>query len=231
MMSRPNSITGHTPRGYQVDTQGPSPPATLSTARPGTGYHFFASDLRKRLRDTTSFGPESIHSAVERRWKAMSKNERARYDAMAYENRFGPRTPASTASIPFNLHKDRLPSTPKPSPQQISLLSSSPVRNGSPNLGSGRVKPKCTWRGARPFAATPTPQASHAAVALPSSPPVLGQVSSSRLNAAPQPRGFPKIKAERHPRIKTEAPPQAPQAPQRGAKRKVVEFIDLTSDD
>jgi hypothetical protein len=224
--SRPNAANGYALRGDRINADGrkpPSPPATSPIARPGTvaGYNLFASELGVRLRDLHSFKTsEDIQDAIVMRWKELSDMQREVYDARAVRNQILAGTPAPSTPVPFDLHKDRLPSTPKPSPRWGPLAASSPAFNGSPKPGSGRVKPKCTWRGARPSPPTPIPQTFTAAPASSPSPRVLGPISSSRLNAIPFPRGEPKIK--------TEAPPRVTP---RGAKRTFAEVIDLTEDD
>ena len=221
--SRPNSANGHALRGDRINAGGrkpPSPPATSPIARPGAvaGYNLFASELGERLRYLYSFWTsETIQDAIVMRWKELSDMEREVYDARAVRNQILAGTPAPSTPVPFDLHKDRLPSTPKPSPWWGPVAASSPAFNGSPEPGSGRAKPKCTWRGARP--SPPTPQAFATGPASSPSPRVLGSISSSRLNAIPLPRGEPKIK--------TEAPPQGTS---RGAKRTFAEVIDLTED-
>lgn len=205
-----------------------TPPPTQAT--PATGYGIFAHELGVRLRTMTSFTtPQSIHTAITKRWNAMSIQDRQHYNAKAATLQHLSSTSVPSLAVLFNPHRDPLPSTPKPSPCGPARSSQSTHVHGSPNVVGQHVAPRNGWRAAGRPASTPTPRHGAAATAAaaaatfhsPSPSRGFAPVSATRLNSVRGPRG--------HPKIKTEAVPRA--AAPAGARRVAVEVIDLTGED
>jgi hypothetical protein len=203
------------------NTQGPlftpaDSPRTLPLSV--VAYNLFVDEFGARLRKLGDFTPQSIQDAISKEWVDMRPSAREFYVERAQSMRDSAGSTVPSPSIPFNPHKDRLPSTPKPSPHSGSFPSEPSRSQGSPNPAGGRAKSGCTWRGPRTPVSTATPRAAPATV-LPSSAAsrAFGTVSSSRLNSMPTPRGEPRTKREPTPRW--------------GDKKKVMEVIDLTGDD
>ena len=149
----------------------------------------------------------------------MSDKDREHYKAKAASSRSLGTAVSPSAVVPFNPSQHRVPSTPKPSPIPPLLRARPTQFQTPPNSGGAYVVSGSTWGGLGPPASTPTPR-SAAATAMASSPllRVLAVSSSSRPNSAASARGQPKVKTE-----------VLPQTTSRGAKRKVMEVIDLTA--
>lgn len=202
-------------------------PATVSTSHlpAAAGYDLFADKLGARLRTLSSFKtPESIKMAIDKRWEVMDAEERQPWTVKAAKTLPQADGTEAPPGVPFNPHRDRVPSTPKPSPHGGSTPSHLTTSREPRNPASGRAARNSALSGrgqpistpvARVTAAPATPATQPAA----SSSPTLARVSLSRLNS---------IVESRRQKIKTEGPPQATPCV---AKRKVMEYIDLTEDD
>ncbi|AEO65522.1 2425d811-1555-494e-9832-4d54b4043094 [Thermothielavioides terrestris] len=198
------------------DPNNPKPPLTPAASSPSEtspGYQLFAAELGQRLRKLQSFTtPESVQASIRKRWQALSAQDRQYYDAKAARMR--------SSAVPFDPRQDRLPLSPKASPNPPLPLTQ-PAARSTPRDGGHAVPDSSRWRQPRPPASTPRPRPTPYAAAAAAKPPpsrALAPVSSSRLNSAAS-RGV-------QPRIKAEKPPHGTSS--RGAKGKAVGVIDLT---
>jgi len=211
-----------------LSNRAPPLPATPPSTQPraATGYSIFAHELGVRLSMMKSFTtPQSIQNAISKRWEAMSLQDRQQYDAKAASLQRSSSTSAPSLAVPFDPHRDPLPSTPKPSPSWAAGSSQPAQPQGSPNVARQHVAP--TNRRVSAITPASTTRSRHGSAAAAatfqslSSSRVLGAVSASRLNSVRGPRGHAKIKTEAVPRL----------AASQRARRRPVEVIDLTGDD
>jgi hypothetical protein len=205
----------------------PSTPAMIPASHLSTaaGYNLFSDRLGVRLRTLSSFKtPESIEAAVSKRWELMGAEEQQHYIVKAVKMLPPAGGAEASARVPFNPHRDRAPSTPKPPPCGASTPPQSVTFHEPRKSAGGGAAGSNALPGTKQPVSTPAPRvaaatATRATLPTASSSPFLAPVSLSRLNS---------ILERRRQNIKTEG---SSQAIPRAAKRKVMEYIDLTEED
>ncbi|KAH6854693.1 hypothetical protein B0I37DRAFT_301525 [Chaetomium sp. MPI-CAGE-AT-0009] len=157
------------------------------------------------------FTPKADREVIPRDWDSLTLKERESYISRVEAS--NDRLPSSTPTA--SPHKTRFPSR------------STPFRSPPSSVGK-RATSGSSSKGAKPSVSVSASRTATAMQPSSPSPRVFGPVSSGRLNSVPTSRSDSKVKTGVV-KIKTEAVP--PASSSRGAKKRVIEVIDLTGDD